>query len=92
MNTTSTSKWILLVSITAFFTGGCAGSAFVNTADLPDSYQCSHMKEVCREAREFERSYAKLPSNDKKDAENVLKAYRMQCNDALEQCKKSARK
>lgn len=71
---------------------GCGGTAFVNTAELPDSYQCRHMKEVCTEAREFENAYARLPADEKSDAENVLKAYRLQCNDALELCKKSAPK
>ena len=71
---------------------GCGGSKFVNTAKLPDTYQCQHMKEVCKEARAFESEYGTLSSDEKKDAENVLKAYRMQCNDALKMCEESAKK
>jgi hypothetical protein len=73
-------------------TAGCGGAEFVNTATLPDNYLCSQMKDVCKEAREFENAYAKMSAEEKKDAENVLKAYRMQCADALDQCRKSAEK
>jgi hypothetical protein len=70
---------------------GCGGHGFINTANLPDNHCCQYMKEVCREAREFENAYTKLPRKERKDAENILKAYRIQCNDALEECKKSAK-
>lgn len=69
---------------------GCGGPGFINTANLPDNHYCRYMKEVCREAREFENAYAKLPREEQKDAENILKAYRSQCNDALDECTKSA--
>jgi len=71
---------------------GCGGTTFVDTSKLPDTYQCQHMDEVCKEAREFERTYAKLSADEKKDAENILKAYRSQCNDALDICRASGRK
>ncbi|MBN1577044.1 MAG: hypothetical protein JW913_10855 [Chitinispirillaceae bacterium] len=71
---------------------GCGGAEFVNTADLPDNNYCRYMKEICREAREFENAYAKLTPDERKDAENILKAYRIQCNDAIDACKKSAHK
>ena len=71
---------------------GCGGAEFVNTAQLPDNPYCNHMKEVCKEARDFEFSYEKMTPEEKKDAENILKAYRMQCNDALEACRKTAGK
>jgi hypothetical protein len=71
---------------------GCGGPELVNTATLPNTYQCQHMKEICKEARDFESSYSRLSPEEKKDAENVLKAYRMQCNDALDLCNKSADK
>lgn len=69
---------------------GCAGTAYVDMSKLPETYQCEHMKEVCKDARDFERTYEALPVEEKNDAENILKAYRSQCNDALEFCKKSA--
>ena len=78
-----------------FATGaiGCAGGEqFINTANLPDNPYCNQMKEVCKEAREFESNYARLSPDEQKDAENILKAYRMQCNDATDACKKSAGK
>jgi type IV pilus biogenesis protein CpaD/CtpE len=71
---------------------GCGGTEFVNTAELPETYQCQHMKDVCKEAREFEGIYSRMSPEERKDAENVLKAYRMQCNDALEICQKSGKK
>ncbi|MBN1309091.1 MAG: hypothetical protein JXA18_14300 [Chitinispirillaceae bacterium] len=71
---------------------GCGGAGFINTADLPDNNYCRHMKEVCGEAREFESTYSRLTPDERKDAENILKAYRIQCNDAIDECKKSARK
>lgn len=71
---------------------GCGGTAFVNTAELPDTYQCRHMEEVCREAHTFEQEYTRLSKEEQKDAENVLKAYRIQCNDALKMCKESGEK
>ncbi len=80
-----------LVAMAAVGTG-CGGAEFVNTANLPDNLYCRQMKDVCKEAREFENNYAKLSPEEKKDAENVLKAYRMQCNDALDACRKSAKK
>jgi type IV pilus biogenesis protein CpaD/CtpE len=73
------------------FAAGCGGPDLVNTAKLPDNYLCAHMKDVCKEAREFEIAYGKMSPAERKDAENVLKAYRMQCNDAVQQCTKSAK-
>lgn len=71
---------------------GCSGTIYVDTSKLPDSYQCDHMEEVCKESREFERTYEKLAPDEKKDAETVLKAYRLQCTGALEMCRKSGSK
>ena len=69
---------------------GCGGAKFVNTANLPDTYQCRHMNEICKEARSFEAEFNKMSKEEREDAENVLKAYRMQCNDALKRCEESA--
>jgi|GEM_PF-5395515 len=82
--------WVIITA--TLLLAGCGGAEFVNTADLPDNNYCNHMNEVCKEAREFEAAYNRLPPGDKKDAESVLKAYRLQCNDALKACKKSAGK
>lgn len=72
---------------------GCAGgSSFVDTSKLPDTYQCSYMKDVCKEAREYEAQYEQMSSEDKKEFKNILLVYRKQCSDALEQCKKSGQK
>jgi hypothetical protein len=87
-------RFFLLMSVPliAFIAAGCGGTKMVNTATLPDNYQCQHMKEVCKEARTFESAYNKMSAEEKKDAENILKAYRIQCNDALEFCTESAKK
>jgi hypothetical protein len=79
------------MAVTAwFFCGGCGGAKFVNTAGLPDNSYCNHMKDICKEAREFEARYGTLSPEEKKDAITILKAYRLQCNDALDACRKSA--
>jgi hypothetical protein len=67
----------------------CAGTRTVDTSNLPDSYQCTYMKDICKEAQEYERQYNKMTPDEKKEFENILKAYHSQCNDALELCKKS---
>ena len=83
---------VMLIVHSVIIATGCGGAEFVNTANLPDTPYCNHMKDICKEAREFEATYQKLSDDEKKDAEGVLKAYRMQCNDAVEACKKSAGK
>lgn len=67
----------------------CGGTRFVDTSKLPDSYQCTYMKDICKEAQEYERQYNKMTPDEKKEFENILKAYRSQCSDAFEFCKKS---
>lgn len=67
----------------------CAGTRSVDTSNLPNTYQCTYMTDICKEAQEYERQYNKMTPDDKKEFENILKAYRAQCNDALELCKKS---
>jgi len=71
---------------------GCGGTIFIDRSKLPDTYQCAHMDEVCKESQEFEHTYEKLSPDEKKEAETVLKAYRLQCESALEMCKKSGKK
>ena len=39
-----------------------------------------------------QRNLENMREVEKKDAENVLKAYRSQCNDALDMCRKSGKK
>lgn len=84
--------WWAFITGVALGLAGCGGTEFVNTAELPDTYQCRHMQDVCKEAREFEGVYSRMSPEERKDAEHVLKAYRMQCNDALELCQKSGKK
>jgi hypothetical protein len=67
----------------------CAGTRFVDTSDLPDTYQCTYMKDICKEASDYERKYSAMSPEEKKEFENIMKAYRTQCNDALDMCQKS---
>jgi hypothetical protein len=68
----------------------CAGhAAFVDVSELPPTYQCEYMKQVCKEATEFERTYAKMTDEEKKEFKNLLLIYRKQCNSALEECRTS---
>ena len=46
---------IRLICLSAFLiNAACGGPAFVDTSKLPDTYQCNYMKDVCKEAREYE--------------------------------------
>lgn len=82
---------IVILSFLAF--AGCAGSsAFVDTAKLPDTYQCKSMKDVCKEAQEFEGKYESMTPDEKKEFKNLLMVYRNQCNNALDMCRKSGKK
>jgi len=68
----------------------CGGSSYIEVNNLPDTYQCAHMEEICKEAREFESKYSQMSDEEKKEFKTLLDTYRDQCNTALEQCKKSA--
>ena len=82
-------KYLIIGSI-SFLIASCGGPAFVDTSNLPDTYQCTYMKEVCKEAREFEGKYAQLTPEEKKEFKTFLQTYQSQCNNALEACKKSS--
>jgi hypothetical protein len=47
------------------------------------------MKDICKEARDFETSYNRMSPDEKKEMKDVLRAYRLQCSEAIEVCKKS---
>jgi len=47
------------------------------------------MKDVCKEAREFESRYSAMSKEEQEEFKTVLQTYRSQCNDALEECQKS---
>lgn len=85
MNKLTCSVAIIVVGMLG---AGCAPATF-STTTLESDYYCSYMKDVCREAREFEERYATMTAEAKEDAENVLKAYQYQCNQASDACKKS---
>lgn len=80
---------IYLITVAIFLS--CGGPGFVDTSKLPDTYQCEHMKEICKEARDFEGQYSKMSQEEQKEFEILLKTYNNQCNDALEACRKSGK-
>jgi hypothetical protein len=85
-------KVSILVIVGLFFLAGCAGStSFVNTANLPDNYQCNYMKDVCKEAQEFEAKYAAMNPEEKNEFKTLLMTYRKQCSSALDECQTSAK-
>lgn len=47
------------------------------------------MKDVCKEAQDFEAKYEAMNSEEKKEFKSLLFTYRKQCNDALNLCLKS---
>ncbi len=73
--------WLILLS--------CGGTSYIEINKLPDTYQCKHMDEICKEAREFEGKYAQMSKEEKEEFKTLLDTYRSQCNTALELCKKS---
>ena len=82
-------KYIVIMVLLSLILISCGGTTFVNTATLPDTYQCSYMKDICKEARDFETSYNRKSSEEKKEMKDVMRAYRLQCSEAIEVCKKS---
>jgi hypothetical protein len=47
------------------------------------------MKDVCKEARDFENKYQYMSREEKEEFKTLLQTYQSQCNDALDACKKS---
>ena len=82
-------KKILVFSAVTMLSLSCTSTKFVNTSKLPDTYQCTYMKDICKEAREFESTYNAMSPEEKKEFVNIMKAYKIQCNDALDACQKS---
>jgi len=71
---------------------GCASnSAFIDTSKLPDTYQCNYMKDICKEAQEFESRYSSMSADEQKEFKNLLMVYRKQCSGAQEECQKSGK-
>ena len=86
MNKTSFS----VIALAILFICGCSQkSSFINTANLPDTYQCAYMVEICKQAEEFERAYSSLSEEEQAEAKVVRQTYRNQCNDAVDACRKS---
>lgn len=86
-------KALSIVTLSFLVFSGCAGSSsFIDTAKLPDTYQCNYMKDVCKEAQDFEGKYESMAPEEKKEFKNLLMAYRNQCSSALGACQKSGNK
>ncbi|HEX3019077.1 MAG TPA: hypothetical protein VHP36_02195 [Chitinispirillaceae bacterium] len=69
----------------------CGGPKYVEVNKLPKTYQCDHMEEICKEAREFEGKYSQMNKEEKEEFKTLLDTYQSQCNTALEQCQKSGK-
>jgi len=86
-------KKSIIYALSGVFMAGCAGSSsFIDTSKLPDTYQCGYMKDICKEAQDYEAKYSMMTSDEKKEFKNLLMVYRQQCSEAVEQCKKSGNK
>ncbi|MFW5784557.1 MAG: hypothetical protein ACOCW1_00105 [Chitinispirillaceae bacterium] len=82
------SKLLGIVSTIAFI--GCAPkTTYINLSDLPDTYQCNYMKEICKEAEDFQRQYSKMSEEEKKESKTILNTYIDQCANAQDLCTKS---
>lgn len=85
-------KYIISTAFLWFLLSSCGGSStYVDVNKLPDTYQCSHMKDICKEAREFENNYSQMSKEEQEEFKTLLETYRNQCNSALEECKKSGK-
>jgi hypothetical protein len=86
-------KTLSVLALSFLALTGCAGSSsFIDTAKLPDTYQCNYMKDVCKEAQDFEGKYESMNPEEKKEFKNLLMVYRNQCSNALDACRKSGSK
>lgn len=86
-------KALFIVTLSFFVLTGCAGSSsYIDTAKLPDTYQCNYMKDVCKEAQDFEGKYESMTPEEKKEFKTLLMVYRSQCSNALDVCRKSGNK
>ncbi|NLL14241.1 MAG: hypothetical protein GX267_12630 [Fibrobacter sp.] len=79
-----------LAACFCLFLSSCGKTRYIEVNKLPDTYQCAHMEEICKEAREFESKYSQMSEEEKEEFKTLRDTYRDQCNTALEQCKKSA--
>ena len=82
---------VLFPGLFLLVAAGCGGPKFVDTAHLPNTYQCNYMNDVCKEAKDYEATYEKMSPEEKKEFKNVLDAYKSQCNDALKSCLESGK-
>jgi len=82
-------KLIVLLSAAGFLF--CSTATF-ETSTLKNNAMCSYMEEICRDTELFEREYNAMCKEERKEMEEVLGAYRYQCNEAIKRCKKSAKK
>ena len=71
--------------------GACAPkTTLVDFNNVPDTHHCQFMKEICKEAEDFQSQYQSMSNDEKEDAKAINNAYVQQCADAQEMCKKSA--
>lgn len=49
------------------------------------------MKDICKEAQEFESRYASMSADEQKEFKNLLMVYRNQCSSAQQECLKSGK-
>jgi hypothetical protein len=89
-------KFALFAAIPLLAALACAPRVVVPPS-IPDtdtevaSDECEMMKEVCRQAQEFQKQYETLPEEEKKDMSTILSTYVEHCRQATESCKKSAK-
>lgn len=86
-------KKVILIGfvLVAVMTNCASKTKYINTADLPDTYQCDYMKEICKEAQDFQRKYSQMSEEDKRESKTILNAYIDQCSNAQDLCEKSAK-
>jgi hypothetical protein len=57
--------------------------------NLPDTEHCQYMKDVCKEAENFQARFEAMSKEEQEDAKVILNAYIQQCEGAQALCKQT---
>jgi hypothetical protein len=72
--------------------GACAPkTTLIDFNNVPDTPHCQSMKDICKEAEDFQRQFQSMTAEERQDAKTILNAYIQQCADTQVMCKKSAK-
>ncbi len=88
MNTGFSAFFSRFFIVAGVFFCGCAPRAVTTYSDV-DTPECRTMTEICKDAREFQREYERMPEEEKRDMVSVLNTYTEHCTQAVKACEES---